>query len=284
MLRLNRPDYHGYEAIVSELAWTGALREAGVVRTPRWIPTLAGEPVARLTTGPASTPRHAVLFSYARGGHPEAGLGEIGDLAARLHAHARSWRPPARFCRFSWDLAAALGGGGQPGRWGDWRVDVAGAERGVVEAAESRVRQLLTAYGTAPSRYGLIHADLRAANLLSEGDGSRAAAFDVIDFDDCGYSWFLYDLAASVSFLEHRRELPALIGGWLEGYRRTANVAAADLAVVPSLIMLRRLQLQAWSSSHADTEMVRSLGTAFTAGTVEVAERYLSGTLLGGIS
>jgi hypothetical protein len=55
-----------------------------------------------------------------------------------------------------------------------------------------------------------------------------------------------------------------------------------DLAVVPALVMLRRLQLQAWSSSHADTEMVRSLGPAFAAQTVEVAERYLSAPWLTG--
>jgi hypothetical protein len=47
--------------------------------------------------------------------------------------------------------------------------------------------------------------------------------------------------------------------------------------------MLRRLQLQAWASSHADTDMVRSLGAAFTAGTIEVADRYLSARLLDGV-
>jgi Ser/Thr protein kinase RdoA (MazF antagonist) len=290
VLRLNRPGYHGYDALVSELAWTAALREADVVSTPRWIPTLTGEPLARLTPGRGDEPRHAAMFGYARGAHPEddpaAGIAElvqIGDIAARLHAHARSWRPPAGFRRFSWDLAAALGdGAGQLGRWGDWRTDLAVGESRVVERAESQLRQALSAYGYTPSRYGLIHADLRAANLLSEGAGGESRV-TVIDFDDCGYSWFLYDLAASVSFLEHRRELPELIGSWLEGYRKTATVGAADLAVVPSLVMLRRLQLQAWASSHADTEMVRSLGPAFTAGTVEVAGRYLSARLLDGI-
>jgi Ser/Thr protein kinase RdoA (MazF antagonist) len=292
VLRLNRPGYHDYNALVSELTWTAALREADVVRTPRWISTTAGEPLARLPTSRDGPPRHAVLFGYARGAHPdqdgagdpEAGLAEIGHIAAGLHAHARSWHQPAGFCRFSWDLAAALGGGGQPGRWGDWRAGMPAEGRRVVERAESRVRQALSAYGYAPSRYGLIHADLRAANLLAELNGTRASAFTVIDFDDCGYSWFLYDLAASVSFLEHRRELPELISSWLEGYRKTAAVDPADLAVVPSLVMLRRLQLQAWTSSHADTEMVRSLGTAFTGATVEVADRYLSAHLLDELS
>jgi Ser/Thr protein kinase RdoA (MazF antagonist) len=303
VLRLNRPGYHDRDALASELAWTAALRRARVVRTPEWLPTAAGEPVACLPpVSGGGPPRHAVLFGYARGEHPEleadasgSTLAEIGELAARLHAHARSWRRPARFRRFSWDLMAALGdGNGTPGRWGDWRAGYEAAERAVLQGAEAQVRQALSGYGCAPDVYGLIHADLRASNLLVAEPATDGAscAVTVIDFDDCGYGWFLYDLAASVSFLEHRPELPALASQWLEGYRRTANfaegaavtVGAADIAVLASLVMLRRLQLQAWSSSHADTDMVRSLGPDFAAQTVEVAERYLTGGLLAGVS
>ena len=293
VLRLNRPGYHDRQALASELAWTAALRDARVVCTPAWLPTADGEPVANLGSATSGAPpRHAVLFEYAPGSHPcdeasSAGhaLVGIGDIAARLHAHSRSWRKPPWFQRFSWDLTAALGdGAGAQGRWGDWRIGYPAAEREVLSAAETQVRQALSGYGYAPERYGLIHADLRASNLLvnDEASGSRVT---VIDFDDCGYSWFLYDLAASVSFLEHRPELPDLVSGWLEGYRRAQPadpVEAADLAVIPALVMLRRLQLQAWSSSHADTEMVRSLGPGFAAQTVEVAERYLSAALLTG--
>ena len=293
VLRLNRPGYHGHEALASELAWTADLRASQVVCTPGWLPTAAGEPVALVAPARAAGPaRHAVLFGYARGEHPaDAGgpagsaLARIGELAARLHAHSRSWRKPAWFHRFSWDLTAALGDGhGTPGRWGDWRAGYPAAERELLEAAETQLRQALSGYGYEPERYGLIHADLRAANLLvsSEATGSRVT---VIDFDDCGYAWFLYDLAASVSFLEHQPELPDLVSGWLEGYRRAGTVGhigSADLAVVPALVMLRRLQLQAWSSSHADTEMVRSLGPEFAAQTVEVAERFLSSGWLCG--
>jgi Ser/Thr protein kinase RdoA (MazF antagonist) len=290
VLRLNRPGYHRRDEIASELAWTAALRQAGVVRTPRAIPTNAAEPLARLPPRGTDLPRHAVLFAYARGEHPAddprarlAEMAEIGAIAARLHAHARSWNPPPGFCRFSWDLSAALGDGpAQPGRWGDWRIGLGNTERAVVQRAESQVRQALSTYGCAPARCGLIHADLRAANLLTDISPSGERRVTVIDFDDCGPSWFFYDLAASMSFLEHHRELPALVSNWLAGYRQSASVAAADLAALPSLVMLRRLQLQAWSSSHADTEMVHSLGPSFAAETMDVADRYLGARLLDG--
>ena len=103
----------------------------------------------------------------------------------------------------------------------------------------------------AADRFGLIHADLRAANLLVAATATgpptitRASISTTAD-----YSWFLYDLAASVSFLEHRPELPELVAGWLAGYRaRLAPSTATISPSLPSLVMLRRLQLLAWSAA-----------------------------------
>lgn len=249
------------------------------MRTPAYVPTPSQVMVATLSaTDPV---RHAVMFGFAEGREPvagsiAAGMPAIGEIAARLHQHSRRWIRPAGFTRFSWDLPHALGSSDRPGRWGDWRAGTPGSLQPVLETAELRLREQLTAYGFAAERFGLIHADLRAANLLVK-DGGEVT---VIDFDDCGDSWYAYDLAASVSFLEHQQELPELVAGWLEGYHRIGHLGAADLRVLPALIMLRRLQLLAWSASHAETEMVRSLGPAFAEETATVADRYLSGSLL----
>src|ERR1022692_4470428 len=85
----------------------------------------------------------------------------------------------------------------------------------------------LTAFGTGQDRYGLVHADTRLANLLVD-DG----AVSVIDFDDSGFSWFLYDVGTSVSFFEHEPQVPALIDSWLSGYGRAARLPAADEAEI----------------------------------------------------
>ena len=50
---------------------------------------------------------------------------------------------------------------------------------------------------SAVERFGLVHADLRLANLLVEDE-----KVNVIDFDDCGYSWFMYDFGTAVSFID----------------------------------------------------------------------------------
>jgi Ser/Thr protein kinase RdoA (MazF antagonist) len=112
---------------------------------------------------------------------------------------------------------------------------------------------------------------MRAANLLVEGD-----RLGVIDFDDCGLSWFAYDFAAAISFMEHEPFIPDLMAAWLEGYRRVAPLDAEHEAALPMFIMLRRMQLTAWIASHAETPTAQSMGTAYTDGTVALAERYLA--------
>ena len=49
----------------------------------------------------------------------------------------------------------------------------------------------------------------------------------VIDFDDCGFGWYMYDLAAAVSFIEHDPRVPELIDAWARGYRTVLELPAA---------------------------------------------------------
>ena len=123
----------------------------------------------------------------------------------------------------------------------------------------------------ARERFGLTHADIRLANLLIEGTHTK-----VIDFDDCGFSWYFYDLGTALSFIEHRPDVPALVDAWVKGYRRVAPLAAAEAAELPTFIMLRRLLLVAWIGSHAETDLAKSLGEPYTEGSCHLAEAYLS--------
>ncbi len=134
-----------------------------------------------------------------------------------MHRHARRWSRPAWFTRFHWDYPAAFGAQARWGRWQDG-IGVGPAERQVLTRLDDVLRARLAAFGTGPARYGLVHADTRLANLLVH-DGSVS----VIDFDDSGFSWYLYDLGTAVSFFEHSPEVPALVDSWLAGYRQAGR-------------------------------------------------------------
>ena len=121
------------------------------------------------------------------------------------------------------------------------------------------LEQRLAAFGNGPDRFGLIHADMRLANLLVDG-----AKVNVIDFDDCGLSWFMYDLGSSVSFIEDHPLIPAMTDSWVAGYRTVAELTAEEEYELPTFIMFRRLLLVAWEGSHQDTETGQQMGERFT--------------------
>jgi Ser/Thr protein kinase RdoA (MazF antagonist) len=106
---------------------------------------------------------------------------------------------------------------------------------------------------------------------LIDGD-----AVKVIDFDDCGFGWYMYDAATPVSFYEHEPQVPALIDAWKTGYRKAGVLTAEDEAEIPTFIMLRRLLLVAWIGSHAETDLAKSMGLPYTEGTIALCENYLS--------
>ena len=109
------------------------------------------------------------------------------------------------------------------------------------------------------------------ANLLADGDQTY-----VIDFDDCGWSWFLYDFGAAVSFFEHDPRIPELTDAWVRGYRSVRALDAQDEAEIATFVMMRRLLLVAWIGSHSGTDLARSMGAEYTAGSCDLAEAYLS--------
>ena len=136
-----------------------------------------------------------------------------------------------------------------------------------VRLIERRLRR----FGKAPDRFNLIHGDMRLANLLVDGGPIK-----VIDFDDCGFSWFLYDCATTVSFFEDDPGVPELVEAWVRGYRRVGTLSVEEEGEIDTFVMLRRLLLVAWIGSHSETELARSMGVAYTQRTLPLCERYLS--------
>ena len=61
------------------------------------------------------------------------------------------------------------------------------------------VSRELLAFVKSPDRFGLIHGDLVPENILI-----HAARLRIIDFDDAGFGWHMFELASSLYFI--RRE------------------------------------------------------------------------------
>jgi Ser/Thr protein kinase RdoA (MazF antagonist) len=274
VLRVHRIGYHTRQAIESELAWIRALRNDAIVRTPHVIHALDE---ARIVDAvhPDGESRHAVMFEWVPGSEPpEATLvedfTELGAIAARLHRHARTWKRPPWFTRLTWDYDQSIGSRGNWGRWQDG-LAVGPAEAEQLGRLDKCLQSRLAAFGQGPDRFGLIHADMRLANLIVDGP-----TVSVIDFDDSGFGWFLYDLGSSLSFIEHHPQVPEMIDSWVRGYRSEATLSAEDEAELETFVLLRRLLLVAWIGSHAETELAQDMGEEFTRVSCDLAENYLA--------
>ena len=274
IIRVHRPNYHTRAEIESELCWIEALREAQVASVPAPLVTRSGGHIAAIEVDGEA--RDVVAFEYVRGREPSpdedlvASFRRLGAISAKLHQHAKRWARPDEFVRKTWNYQTTVG---STPHWGDWRdaLGLTPEGAGVLEQAAAAMRRRLAAFGEGPHRFGLIHADLRLANLLVDGE-----TINVIDFDDCGFGWFAFDFAAAISFFETDPQIPALQAAWVEGYRTIAPLEEAAEAELATFIMLRRLQLTAWIASHRETPTAIQMGSAFTDGTIEIADRYLA--------
>ncbi len=275
-LRIHRDGYHSTAAIQSELDWLVDLRATGVVTTPVPVKGSNGAVIQKLGHARMLRPRRIVLFDWETGAEP--GIGEnlvepfklLGEVTARMHLHTRTWIRPPLFERLTWDFDTALGD--RNPHWGHWRdgIGVDAEKAKLFGRTVDTIRRRLASYGKGADRFGLIHCDLRLANLLID-----SSAVKVIDFDDCGFGWHMYDAATPVSFYEHEPQVPSLIDAWKEGYRRVTPLRREDEAEIPTFVMLRRLLLVAWIGSHHETELAKSMGLPYTEGTLDLCDTYL---------
>jgi len=277
VMRVNsgRLIYHTPPSVASEMMWLMALEADSDVIVPRVLAAKDGSLVQTLSAADLDKPRCAAVYGFLPGAEPPEddlidGFQRLGEISAHMHAHAKRWTPPAGFARHAWTADDILDDKLAWGRWQDG-IGITGEVDRLLTRLDDTVRQRWNALPADRERFGLIHADLRLANLLVDGDTTA-----IIDFDDCGHSFYLYDLAGALSFLEERDDAPDLVASWLDGYRRVADIPTDVETEIPTLIMLRRLQLMGWVGyQQRHLEFAREIGPAFTVDTCRLADDYL---------
>ena len=275
ILRVHRENYHSKRAIECELAWIQALAESGSVVTPGHYLGKDGEAIQIGRIDELNSSRYMVLFHFVEGVQPdETGdllkpFEELGELAAKTHVHSINWEKPENFERLTWDFDAVFG---KNPTWGNWRD---GPEMNPdflknLESTERTIKRRLEDFGMGKDRFGLIHADMRLANLLIDKNGTR-----LIDFDDCGLGWYLYDFAAAISFFEDDPRIPDLKKSWVRGYRKVRSLSEDEEIEIDTFVMMRRLALLAWIGSHIEAPEAQELAPGFAKVTNDLAISYM---------
>lgn len=283
-LRVHRPGYHTDAALRSELQWMEALGVAGI-DVPRIVPTRTGDSFAIVAGGGLSAPVQVDLFEWIEGrqlGSVEAGLAghaaSIGDLyrtlgaiAGRLHNQAQEWQPPAGFVRHAWDEHGLAGD--QP-FWGRfWELPgLTPDRRKLLTAARDRVYADLAALPKSPRTYSMIHADFCQENLLVDGECVR-----LIDFDDAGFGWHLFELVTPLYFLMDEPYFGEVRDAVIAGYRSERPLPDRELERLPLFMLARGLTYVGWVHTRPETETARDMTPTLVDWSCTLAEDYLGG-------
>lgn len=276
-LRLHRPGYHSRDAILSELLFVAHLVGEGA-RAPAPLPTLSGTLLAECGTDGATG--FASLVSWMEGaplgesGYPLAHGSEeaqalffrLGATLARLHDSADRFKGGDSFVRPAWDRGGLLGEAPLWGRFWDCE-DLSLESRNGLSRLRARLLEHLAQVGTDGLDYGLIHADGVRENVMVHGD-----EIGLIDFDDCGYGYRLFDLATAL--LKNRIEphYPALEAALIDGYRSCRSLSDAALALLPLFTVMRSLTYIGWAAARP--EMAHKT-QKYADDALELAERLL---------
>lgn len=285
-LRIHRAGYHNDAELRSELEWMRALDGSGF-DVPVIVPTPRGELFLKVAHEGVPEARQVDLFEWIGGvqlGNVEADMSgaaapadasianiyrTVGRLAARLHNQACAWKLPQGFTRHSWDDAGLVGE--QP-FWGRfWELAALGPEdRRLVIAARDRLRKDLGALPRTSATYGLIHADFAPENLLVDGDRIR-----LLDFDDAGYGWHLFEIATSIYFQSGQPHFEAIRAAVIAGYREERALPEPEVARLPMFLAARGFTYLGWVHTRQETETARELTPALIELACEAARDYL---------
>ena len=216
-LRVHRAGYRNDAELASELEWMAACAKAGV-SVPRPIHSCGGKflenfqglQIDLLAWLPGRTLSDVMTGSSET---RQSTLEKLGETAARFHVAADKWTPQPEFDRPSWDIDGLVGDAPVWGPFWD-QPFLSPDDAKVFEDFRAIARNDLTA-SKCSEDCGLIHADMLGENILVDG-----GTIHIIDFDDGGFGYRLFELATVLIRHMDAPDYDALKACLFAGYRR----------------------------------------------------------------
>jgi len=258
--------------IESELWWLERLRTDLDISVSAPVRTPEGAGVVGVAVEGMPEERLCVLFRWLDGRFLHhrlmpAHLERVGRLTGRLHDHSAGLSVPSGFGRQRVDEAAGETEEATVRLFADhWSAE--GAE--VIGSMFARAHRVQEELGRGPEVFGLVHGDIHQENYLFDGEAVR-----LIDFDDSGWGYYLYDLAVTVHEIDFLPRGPALQAAFLAGYRHIRDLSAAQQAMIEPFYLLRELQTTTWFLQERDNPSFNDAAAHVRWG-LEMLEGYLA--------
>jgi Ser/Thr protein kinase RdoA (MazF antagonist) len=221
-LRLYTENNTSSAMILSELQWLLALRRDTGLFVPEPVAARNGELLTEVQIEGSPSAVRCVLFRWVEGRFVDAGLTpvhleRVGVLMARMHHHARTYSPPSGFTRPRWDWRWLFGETSVINPEFVARCPTVDAlsdrEHKILEATAQKIEEEMQSLPEDAENYGLIHYDLQQTNYLFYRDEARA-----IDFEDCCFGYYLFDMAITLTSLMGRSGEQAMREAFFRGY------------------------------------------------------------------
>ena len=271
ILRVHRRDFRSNDEVKSELQWMAQLSQEGLT-VPLPLPArdgtlfaeIEGYQVNRLSwlNGTPLGETNQPLQLKDRVGTFQ----KIGETMARLHKISDDWALPANFTRHHWGHDGLLGG--QPLWDRFWENPQLSAHQlNIINEARNKASQVLREKAETLD-YGLIHADMVRENILLSDDGIQ-----LLDFDDGGFGFRLFDVATALFKNRPESDYPELEQALIAGYHRVRPLDVQELRL---FTLLRSFTYVGWIISRMNESGSQQRAERFITAATELAEEYLA--------
>lgn len=257
-LRLHRVGYQTEAAIRSELWFCGALADAGLP-VPRVLTAQNGMELVTLHCGRmASVVEWLPGVPFGKAGVPLPGTHadqtarhhSLGRLLAQVHTATEALTLPQDFDRPAWDLDGLTGRAPFWGRFWEHPA-LTQSESADLQAARDFLRSGLQDHAKVTPLIP-VHADVLRENIIVNN-----ATLSLIDFDDSGLGFPLYDLGTVMSQNLYEPAHDDLRAALIDGYQ---TLRPADAGLVDLFTLARTLASVGWTMPRlaADDPVIRS--------------------------
>ena len=268
-LRLHRRGLRSTAQLLSELEWMAALAQRGL-SVPRPYPALDGALCHDVGGQIVDVLGWLDGVPMCLGGHlnpqvdGEPAYRTLGQSMALLHQKSDDWAPPPSFDRPVWDAQGLLGEAPLWGRF--WKNPLLStAQTALLTQAHTQALARLLALEGAD--YGLIHADLVQENVLIGLGGPH-----LIDFDDGGFGYRLFDMATVLNFILREADPAPLQRAFVQGYLATR---AIDLTHLPLFQAIRAFSYVGWIAPRLSEPGALARQSRFVTLACHMAEQML---------
>ena len=246
ILKIHRANYLSVNAIESELRWLQLLRHDAKLPVPEPIPTLEGKLCTLADLPEISKLRVCSLTKYLNG-QPlykasQVEIEEVGRLMGKLHEYAAHWSIPNNFTRPYWNWNGLFGNRAGYSNNGAriWELTPQ-PYRSFFKDVSEQVKVIMASLGEETEQFGMIHGDFWSGNLL---------VFDheicPIDFADCGFGYWGYDLARFLSDFPQNQDFSLCLDKLLSGYTQIREFPEEQLPHISTFVAAHHVTLALW--------------------------------------